>query len=355
MGILPQDRDLSEPLSEIELAVRASDYRLKVADLSLRLDHFLAEHITWRSRNAVQKLIRDGYVLVDSSSPDQPDEPGVARVETRPGRKLRHGCRVVVKVPEENRRQFSADAMGALDILFEDEELIVVNKPPGVAVHPSGRHYTDTLIQRVHAHFKDEVEAGRMAPRLCHRLDRETSGIVLVAKRSASHTQLMQQFEARTVGKSYQAIVWGQPESDAGSIVDPIGPSRASAVRLKMVVRADGLESRTDYSVLERLPGSHGGYALVRCDLFTGRQHQIRVHLAAHGYPIVGDKLYGPDEACFTRALEGELTDLDWAQLEHERQALHNFKLSFESPASGPCEISCSLPADLQQFLEVRR
>ena len=355
MGLLPNDRDLTKPSETVELVVDASDYRVKVVDLVVRLDHFLAERINWRSRNSIQKLIREGFVLVDVSTPDRPRGGGDAVVEKRPSRKLRHGSRVVVVIPEENRRQFSADAMGPLDVLFEDEEVLVVNKPPHVAVHPAGRYYSDTLIQRVHAHFKDEINRGGMAPRLCHRLDRETSGIVLIAKRPAGHTQLRQQFESRSVHKSYQAIVCGVPTPGEGSIRSAIGSSRTSAVRLKMAVRADGMESRTDYAVLEAVGSGERRHALVRCDLFTGRQHQIRVHLAAQGHPLVGDKLYGPDEALFQRSLDGELSAEDLQELEHERQALHNSLLGFESPASGPVEINCPLAPDLQAFLDARR
>ena len=355
MGLLPNDRDLTEPPEAVELVVDASDFRVKVVDLVVRLDHFLAERINWRSRNSIQKLIREGFVLVDAVAPDRPRGEGKPEVEKRPGRKLRHGSRVVVVIPEENRRQFSADAMGPIDVLFEDDEVVVVNKPPHVAVHPSGRHYTDTLIQRVHAHFKEEINRGDMAPRLCHRLDRETSGIVLIAKRPAGHSQLMLQFEGRRVRKAYQAIVCGVPTPDEGSIRSAIGPSRTSAVRLKMAVRVDGLESRTDYAVLEEVGPEDRRHALVRCDLFTGRQHQIRVHLAAQGHPLVGDKLYGPDEALFQRSLDGDLTAADLMELEHERQALHNTLLAFESPASGPVEINCPLAPDLEAFLVARR
>jgi 23S rRNA pseudouridine1911/1915/1917 synthase len=355
MGLLPNDRDLTEPPETVELSVDASDFRIKVADLVVRLDHFLAERISWRSRNSIQKLIREGFVMVDASPPDRPRGGSTPEVEKRPGRKLRHGSRVIVVIPEENRRQFSADAMGPIDVLFEDDEVLVVNKPPHVAVHPSGRHYSDTLIQRVHAHFKDEIQGGDMAPRLCHRLDRETSGIVLIAKRPAGHTHLRLQFESRSVRKAYQAIVCGVPTPTTGSIRSAIGSSRASAVRLKMAVRADGLESRTDYAVLEEVGPEEHRHALVRCELFTGRQHQIRVHLAAQGHPIVGDKLYGPDEALFQRSLEGELSASDLKELEHERHALHNALLVFESLASGPVEVICPLAPDLQAFLDARR
>ena len=347
MGLLPKDRDLNQPPDRVELVVDASDFRVKAESLVLRLDQFLGEHVTWRSRSSIQRLIKDGYVLVDAATPEQPGGTGEARAEARPGRKLKHGSRVVVVIPEEHRLSLSAEAAGPLSILYEDDEVVAVDKPALVAVHPSGRHMSDTLIQRVHAHFREEVEAGSMVPRLCHRLDRETSGIVLVAKHPRTHPVLMGQFEGRAVEKAYLAAVHGTSLPDAVSITDPIGQARASEIRLKMAVRADGLPSRTDIEVLERTETR----SLVRCDLFTGRQHQIRVHLAARGAPIVGDKLYGDDDGLFLRAAADELTEADRDALVLGRHALHNHRLVFDSPAAGRVEVLSPLPEDMGTLL----
>ena len=210
----------------------------------------------------------------------------------------------------------------------------------------------DTLIQRVHAHYEAEIQARRAAPRLCHRLDRETSGIVLVGKRRRTHAELLKQFEARSVEKEYLAIVWGELDRDAGRIEYPLAPARASSIRLKMAVAEDGRPARTDYSVVTR----HAGYTLVRCKLLTGRQHQIRVHLAALGHPVVGDKLYGPDDGCFQRATESALTRADLARLELPRHALHHDRLLFRTPAGGPeVEVTSPLTPDLVAFLGQKR
>lgn len=351
MGLLPKDRDLNQPLEEVRLVVDASDFRVKAESLVLRLDQFLGEHLTWRSRSSIQRLVKDGYVLVDPSTPDHPGGTGEARPERRPGRKLRHGSRVVVVIPEEHRLALGTEDVGPLSILYEDEEVVAVDKPPLVAVHPSGRHMSDTLIQRVHAHYSEEIEAGQMLPRLCHRLDRETSGIVLVAKRPRTHPVLMGQFEGREVEKAYLAIVHGTDLPGALSITDPIGSARASQIRLKMAVRGDGLPSRTDIEVLEVTRD----LSLVRCDLFTGRQHQIRVHLAARGHPIVGDKLYGEDDGFFLRAASGELTDRDRSVLVLDRHALHNHRLVFDSPAEGRVEVQSPLAQDMRQLFEGAR
>lgn len=205
----------------------------------------------------------------------------------------------------------------------------------------------DTLIQRVHARHPELLERGR-APRLCHRLDRETSGIVLVAKDPRFHPELSRQFEDREVEKEYLAVVRGVPEEDHGSIELPIGPARASDVRLKMAVQSDGMPSRTDWHVVER----RAEHSLIGLRLFTGRQHQIRVHLAAIGHPIVGDKLYGYDEIYFKRSVADELTETDWMVLEMPRQALHNHRLVFTSPATRELvEVIAPLPPDMADFL----
>lgn len=349
MGLLPKDRDLTVPLEEVELVVEASDFREKAQGFVLRLDQFLGEHLRWRSRNSIQKLIRDGYVYVDAVTPDHPEGTGERALERRPGRRVAHGSRVWVVIPEENRVPLGVGPCAPLSILYEDDEVVVVDKPPHVAVHPSGRHLADTLIQRVHAHYREEIEAGQMTPRLCHRLDRETSGIVLIAKHPRTHPMLMAQFEGREVEKRYLALTRGVPRPARGVVDEPLGSARASTIRLKMAVRADGLPSRTGYEVLDE----RGDLALVRCDLFTGRQHQIRVHLAWLGCPIVGDKLYGLDEGLFTRASDGELTREDRARLGLERQALHNHRLVFTSPhGNRRVAVDCPLAPDLEAYFE---
>jgi 23S rRNA pseudouridine1911/1915/1917 synthase len=348
MGLFPKDRDLAEPPEKVELEVRASDFQARAEDVAIRLDAFLQRHLTWRSRTSVQGLIQDGYVFVDAPTPDQPGRR-TPLVERRPSRKLRHGARVVVVIPEELRLPRGACDGSELVVLFEDEEVLAIDKPPGMPVHPSGRHVADTLIQRVHSRFRAGNAGLKLPLRLCHRLDLETSGIVLVAKGDRTHAELMRQFEDREVEKEYLAIVHGEPALDAGVIDLPIGPARTSAVRLKMACIADGQPSRTSYRVLER----HGRCALLACRPHTGRQHQIRLHLDALGHPLVGDKLYGVDEAIFLRAARDELTPADLAELELPRHALHNHRLDFTSPATGERRSVISpLAQDLRDHLE---
>jgi len=348
MGLFPTDRDLNRPPERVEFQVRASSFGLRAEELNMRLDAFLARRLTWRSRASIQRLIRDGWTSVAVPRPDRPAGMGELARERRPGRRLREGSRIVVEIPPPDRLPAPEVASDELEILYEDEDAIVLDKPPLLPVHPSGRYHSDTLIQRVHARYRESHLARGVAPRLCHRLDRETSGIILVAKNPQAHRRLVGQFEAREVEKEYLAIVSGVPDEAAGTIALPIGPARYSDVRLKMTVCAEGLPCRTDWEVIEAFDHC----SLLLCRIHTGRQHQIRVHLSAVGHPIVGDKLYGRDERYFCRQAEGTLTAADLEDLQLPRNALHSHRLVFTSSVSGePVEVSSPLPPDLVRYL----
>jgi 23S rRNA pseudouridine1911/1915/1917 synthase len=349
VGLFPKDRDLTRPPTEVELRVDAHALRLPDGAQEVRLDRFLAHHLHWRSRTSIQELVRSEHVLVDPATPDHPRGSGALAVERRPGRRLRHGSRVVVVIPEGLRLPQGPTSADELVVLWEDESALAVDKPAFVVVHPSHRHPTDTLIQRVHARYGVGREGREGAPRLCHRLDRETSGIVLVGKDPRSHSALRKQFERKQVEKEYLALVLGAPEGEEGVIEFPIARARASRVGLKMAVLADGLPSRTEWRVVERRPHC----TLVAARPITGRQHQIRVHMEAIGHPLVGDKLYGGDDRLFEKGLQGALERLDWEALGMTRHALHNHKLAFVSPASrARVEVASPLPADMRAYLE---
>ncbi|MFT4647660.1 MAG: 23S rRNA pseudouridine1911/1915/1917 synthase [Glaciecola sp.] len=350
MGLFEKERDLNRPPDRIQLEVDGSFFRLKAHELHLRLDQFLLAHLTWRSRTSIQALIRDGFVQVDIATPEHPKGAGELATELRPGRKLRHGSQVMVIIPEQLRLPEPEGEVSPVEILHLEAGVMVVDKPPQVPVHPSGRHTLDTMIQRVHAHCAREMadELG-LAPRLSHRLDRETSGVLLVGTRTQALRELRRQFEAHEVEKTYLALVCGEVPAKKGSIRWPIGSDHYSAVRLKMTVTEDGLSCRTDWRVVKRFQG----YTLVECDLHTGRQHQIRVHLAAMGHPIVGDKLYGPDEQLFIRAADETLTEADRVQLQMDRQALHHHRLVFTSPSGNHrVTVESPLASDIQVFID---
>tara|TARA_R110002126_G_scaffold83146_1_gene203211 strand:- start:8137 stop:9210 length:1074 start_codon:yes stop_codon:yes gene_type:complete len=348
MAFFEKERDLNRPPEDLILEVDGSFFQAKASEWTLRLDQFLAAHLTWRSRSSVRDLVKDGFVELDASTPDQPLGSGKFVPEKRPGKKLRHGSKVRVIIPPHLRLPVP-EGVSAIEVLYEDDDVTAVEKPAMVPVHPSGRYVNDTLIQRLHGHYAEQLTQEGVAPRLAHRLDRETSGIVLVGRRPGAHTELRRQFEAGEIDKRYLAIVEGVIEADRGSLNWPIGPARTSVIRLKMTVCEDGLDARTDWSVVERFDD----VTLVACELFTGRQHQIRVHLSAMGHPIVGDKLYGPDEEIFARAADGELTDQDRDLLRLDRQALHHTRVAFDQPRTGErIVVESPLAADLQAFLD---
>jgi 23S rRNA pseudouridine1911/1915/1917 synthase len=256
-----------------------------------------------------------------------------------------------------------------LPVLYRDDHLLVLDKPANLTVHPTARHHHATVTKILQLRYPGE----RLA--LIHRLDKETSGVLLVARTVEAERAFKMRFEGivpeprpylsrelrkarprkprelkprqRMVDKEYYAICWGALENTRIDL--PIEPDPDNSLRVKMRLAAPGtgLEARTDVEVLATCPG----YSLVRCILFTGRQHQIRLHLASLGCPVVGDKLYGPDDRLLARSADGELTDADRAILELPRHALHACRYRLEHAVTGhPLELTSPLPADLVAF-----
>ncbi len=351
MRVFPRNRDLSEELTHVDLRVRGSDLQQPESEVHIRLDAFLQRFLTWRSRTSIQELIREGFVALDPSSPSRPDGHGEYAVEKRPGRRLLHGTKVRIEIPEPLRVQRTIPAADGLTVLHEDEHLLAIDKPAFLPVHPSGRHLSDTLIQRIHVAYDQRKERREFRIKLCHRLDRETSGIVMCARDPVSHAAVMKQFEVRDVEKEYLAIVWGGPDEQSGTVDLPMGPDRSSEVRLKMATVPDGIEARTHWRVVERFSDC----TLIAAKPFSGRQHQIRVHLAVLGLPLVGDKLYGSDEQLFLRASRGELDLHEERALGLPRHALHNHRLALTHPRTGEkVEVRSALPEDMRRFLDQR-
>jgi 23S rRNA pseudouridine1911/1915/1917 synthase len=233
-------------------------------------------------------------------------------------------------------------------VLFEDDELYVVDKPSGLPVHPTARFFRNTLTWLLRQRYGD----GR--PLLVHRLDRETSGVLVCAKTKDSERCLKRQFAERTVKKEYLAIVRGAPAFGATVIDIPLGPASGSEIRIRMGPRQDaqGQAARTAITVLEKLEGC----SLVSARPLTGRQHQIRAHLAAIGHPVIGDKIYGEDEHLFIDFVEGEMTLDSWRRLELRRHALHAHRVELVHPSSGEAvAFESPLADDLAEFLATRR
>ena len=276
-----------------------------------RLDKLLTTLAPEFSRSHLQSLVERGHVTVD----------GV--VQTTASRKLKAGQRLRVElVPTAESQAFRPEAM-ALDIVFEDAHLLVVNKPVGLVVHPAAGHWSGTLLNGLLAHHAGAAALPRAG--IVHRLDKDTTGLMVVAKTLPAMTALVRRIAAREVHRQYLALVHGEPAWRTLAIEAPI--ARDPASRLRMAVVAGGKPARTDVLWL----GAAGGVAAVRCTLHTGRTHQIRVHLSHRGHPLLGDALYGGKPA-----------------LGLVRQALHATRLAFAHPADErPLDFHAPLPADL--------
>lgn len=329
----------------------------------LRLDRFLAKRCTWRSRTKIEELIEE-------------DQVELAGRAARPSRKVRAGETVLVKLPRP-RREVDHAALGplpGLPILFEDEHLVAVDKPAGIPVHPGGRLLEDTVITRLQERFGKAAAAAAtvasdasdrsgksstsdaappIVPKLCHRLDLETSGVLLVAKSDAVAAEMGRQMRRRETVKEYLALVHGVVPEDEFVVDAPIGDHPASQIHNRRGVVPDGSPSKTGVTVERRFGSGATGFTLVRCRLFTGRRHQIRCHLHHRGFPIVGDKVYGLDETLFLAYFEERLDAEALRRLLLPRQALHATRLVVSHPKTKqPLEITSPLPEDLKAFID---
>jgi len=311
-------------------ADRRVDLTLPETARGRRLDQALTDLLPDHSRATLQRLIRQGHVLVDGRA---------ARAAAR----VRGGERIEVAPPAPEPSGLAPEAM-ALEVLLEDADLIVINKPPGLTVHPGAGVRHGTLVNALLHHCRDLSGIGGVErPGIVHRLDRDTSGVLVAAKNDAAHRALSAQFKGRRVRKTYEALVWGIPRDASGTIVGAIG--RHPTARTRMAVRPDGREARTSWKVLERL----GPVALVELHPETGRTHQIRVHLASIGHPIVGDSQYGG-----RRPPPGKADDPARAALAaYHGMALHARRLEFTHPANGAMiRLGASRPAPLEALIQ---
>ncbi len=309
-----------------------------------RLDVLLTVHFHDYSRGHLRRVISAGGVNIDDHS-------------GKPAYRVRAGQTVRIILPEIPRESPRPEAI-ALEILFEDEDLVVVNKPPGMVVHPARGHWSGTLAGALQYHFGPSLSSsgGPLRPGIVHRLDRDTSGVILVARHDQAHHQLAAQFESRSIEKEYFALVAGTPDMDSDLI------DRSIAVhpvhREKMTTgypRAgggtqEGRTAQTFYRVVERFRG----FAAIRAMPKTGRTHQIRVHLAHIGLPVLCDRAYGHRAELTRGELSGDSAD---TTVLLNRQALHAQRLRFLHPRSGErMEIEAPLPADIAAVLaELRR
>ena len=299
--------------------------RLKTdnTDAGKRLDSFLAANVPELTRSAAQRLIEEGRVCVN----------GKAAAKSC---KLSGGEEVAVELPEPENTDITAQDI-ALDIIYEDDDVIVVNKPVGLVVHPAPGHPDGTLVNALLYHCGDSLSGigGEKRPGIVHRIDRDTSGLIIAAKNDFAHQHLAAQLQDHSLARTYEAVVIGNLRADSGTIDAPIGRHHTDRKRMA-VTSHGGRNAVTHWEVLERFPG----YTHVRCRLETGRTHQIRVHMAHIGHPIYGDTVYGQK-----RAVPG-MTG----------QCLHAVGLRFIHPRSGAAvELKCPLNDEIETFLRKLR
>lgn len=290
-------------------------------DQEVRVDQYLAECCEQLSRSYLQKLMKTGAVLVN-------EKPVKASY------KLNEGDRITCYVPKAAEPEILAEPL-PLDILFEDKDVILINKPKGMVVHPAPGHTSGTLVNGLLYHCRGELSGinGVMRPGIVHRIDKDTTGVIVACKNDASHRALAAQLKEHSITRRYYAIVHGNFSADEGTVNAPIG--RHPVDRKKMSINEkNGREAITHYRVLERL----GNYTWIECRLETGRTHQIRVHMASIKHPLLGDEVYGPGN-CPIKHLQG--------------QTLHAGVLGFIHPSTGEYrEFSAPLPDYFTKLLD---
>jgi len=336
--LLGQDTPFSESAGEKKALVVDVDAN--------RMDAWLAGQLAPEfSRNRIQSLIKEGNVRVND------------QVYCEPKRRLTTGDRIEILLPEAEDPTPTGEII-PIEVLYEDQDLVVLNKQPGLVVHPGAGNWTGTLVNALIAHCGSSLSGigGVKRPGIVHRLDKDTSGVMVVAKNDMAHRHLAEQFadHGRTgpLERAYQAIVWGRPQTLANTIDAPLGRSRD---RVKRAVRTDnGDDVRhavTHYTVRARYGESADANSLaslVECRLETGRTHQIRVHMAHIGHPLIGDKEYG---AAFKTKVNKLPDDVAAVVNRFHRQALHAYLLVFEHPRSGEIlRFEAPLPADMTEL-----
>lgn len=288
-------------------------------DVSCRIDVFVADNIEELSRSGVQRLIEEGHVRLNGAA-------------VKANYKLREKDIIDVEIPEAKTVEILPENI-PLDILYEDKDVIIVNKPQGMVVHPAPGHTSGTLVNALMYHCGDELSGinGEKRPGIVHRIDKDTSGVLMIAKNDVAHQSLAEQLAEHSITRKYNAIVFNGFQEDEGTVDQPIG--RNPLDRKKMAVtQKHSRRAVTHYRVLERM----GNFTFIEAQLETGRTHQIRVHLTFIGHPLLGDSVYGPKKQPFH--LEG--------------QALHARVLGFVHPSTGQyMEFEAPLPENYEKLL----
>jgi len=300
----------------------------------VRLDQFLTRRMERLSRSQLQKLIKDGNIRVNDKA-------------VKPSHQVMAGEQIAVTLPPKKKYELLAEDI-PLDIIYEDESLIIINKPAGMVVHPAYANLSGTLVNALLKHCESlSTLSGQQRPGLVHRLDKDTSGLLVVAKNDYVHAKLAKQFSSRTIHREYRTLVWGHFNQKTGRIETLL--NRSSQDRIRMVISKSGKSAITNYEVIDEYPL----ISLLRVKLETGRTHQIRVHLSAKGHPVLGDQIYGGRHKQIIR-LNQKYQHLALELLKvMPRQALHAKTLGFIHPESGKEMIFDSdLPEDIQNTID---
>lgn len=326
----------SGPQLSLPILATVSETRRAVIPENLageRLDRALASLFPDASRSSLARLIELGHVTLGE------------RAASRPSERVQHGEEVSITFPPPAAANAVSQDL-PLTILHQDDDIVVLDKPAGLVVHPAAGHADQTLVNALLFHVRDlSGIGGELRPGIVHRLDKDTSGVMVIAKHDAAHRALSAAWGKPDVRKEYVALVYGSPKNERGTIDAPIGRDRRD--RKRMAVVKAGRAAVTDYEVIER----HRYVCLLRCVLRTGRTHQIRVHLKHLGHPIVGDPVYsGPQwRGIPDKKIQRALSSL-------ERQALHAARLSFPHPTSGErMTFEAAMPDDMTKLLTVLR
>lgn len=307
-----------------------------------RLDKYLCEKIKRASRTRVQEIIENDVIYAERKlKPSTPVWPGLTF-------QVRRRVRDEPTVPDADQ----------IEIVFQDDDVLVVNKPAGLPIHPTARYHHNTLVEQLKKRFGEGFSPTAPAAKTdfradpAHRLDRETSGLLACGKTLQACQRLMKSFMDGSVDKQYVAIVEGQPTRDAFEVDAPIAEG-TEVIRIAVRIDAkDGRDARTRFVVEKKFERDGARFAVLRCFPITGRQHQIRIHAQHAGFPLVGDKMYGPDPGYFDRFSKHQLEEEAWVKLRLKRQALHAAVIEFPHPVTrAAMKFECPLPKDMSDFV----